>query len=131
MDEEKRLTVERWLIKAGHDLETARRALKEEPYITDTACFHAQQCAEKSLKAFFAFSGEHIEKTHDLTKLLNRCVKGDSSFEAWKSVLYPLTDYAVTERYPDDWREIPLAEAKEAVEKAEKFMAFVKNKIKL
>ena len=55
MDDAEQIEIERWFIKAGHDLETARRALKEEPRITDTACFHAQQCAEKSLKAFMVF----------------------------------------------------------------------------
>jgi len=129
MDEERRLTVERWLIKADHDIKAANASLKLEPPLTDIACFHAQQCAEKSLKAFLAFSDEHIEKTHDLARLLGKCVKRDASFESWKAVLFPLSDYAVTERYPDDWREIPPDEAREAIGKAEKCMAFVKGKI--
>lgn len=55
MDEEKRLTIQRWLIKAEHDLRSAINNLKDTPPVTDTACFHAQQCIEKSLKAYHVY----------------------------------------------------------------------------
>jgi hypothetical protein len=42
-----------------------------------------------------------------------------------------MTAYAVTGRYMDDWREILLDEAQEAVKKAEDCMEFVKGKLKL
>jgi HEPN domain-containing protein len=131
LDDIKRISIERWFIKAEHDLETANRALKYEPRITDTACFHAQQAAEKSLKAFLAFMDCEVEKTHDLLKLINVCVEQDASFDGLREILKGLTRYAIVERYPDDWREILLDEAQEVVGKAEKCMAFVKGKLKL
>ncbi len=130
MDEKKRISIERWFIKAENDLETATRALKYEPRITDTACFHAQQVAEKALKAFLVFMDYEVEKTHDIVKLINACVEKDASFEGFRETLKGLTRYAIVERYPDDWREILLDEAQSAVKKAEECMVFVKGKIK-
>ncbi len=41
-----------------------------------------------------------------------------------------MIEYAVEVRYPDDWREIPVEEAEEAVNNAEKVKEFVKGKLK-
>jgi HEPN domain-containing protein len=38
----------------------------------DTVCFHAQQCAEKYLKALLLQAGSEPPKTHDLRLLLQR-----------------------------------------------------------
>jgi hypothetical protein len=38
MDDEKRLSIQRWLIKAEHDLRSARNDLKDNPPLTDTVC---------------------------------------------------------------------------------------------
>jgi HEPN domain-containing protein len=37
----------------------------------DGICFHAQQCAEKYLKAKMVEAGKPFSKTHDLEVLLN------------------------------------------------------------
>lgn len=129
MDEIRRIEVERWFIKADHDIRTARSSLKEDPPITDTACFHAQQCAEKSLKAYQVFHNIRPEITHDLGKLVGQCIGLDASFSKVMPMVSGMTQYAVQDRYPDDWREIHLDEAQEAVRKAEACMAFVKSKI--
>jgi len=41
-----------WLSKAQNDLRSAKKLISDEDPIYDTAIYHAQQCAEKSLKAF-------------------------------------------------------------------------------
>ena len=81
MDEAKRVVVQRWLSRAEHDLITARATLKTDPRVTDTVCFHAQQGAEKMLKAFLAHIDIHVEKTHDLVKLLKPCIARDPAFQ--------------------------------------------------
>ena len=45
--------VRQWLQKASHDLINAEHTLKlpDDECPLDTVCFHAQQCAEKYLKA--------------------------------------------------------------------------------
>jgi HEPN domain-containing protein len=39
-----------WVAKAEEDFEMARLALRRKKPLTDPACFHAQQCAEKYLR---------------------------------------------------------------------------------
>ncbi|MBI5637235.1 MAG: HEPN domain-containing protein [Nitrospinae bacterium] len=129
MDDDKRITIKRWFIKSEHDIKMAYAALLMADPLTDMACFHAQQCAEKSLKAFLVFHDRQVEKTHDLGKLVDACGKLDGSFLVMLPDLRGMSAYAITERYPDDWREILIDEAQEAVKKAEECMAFVKSKI--
>ena len=128
-DEPRRIAIKRWLIKAGNDLKTAQTMLDTDPPITDTVCFHSQQCAEKSLKAFLTFSDIHVEKTHYLPRLLELCRKVDSSFDDLTEPADSLTAYAVEARYPDDWREIPFDEAAQSVKNAEKIMAYIQRKL--
>lgn len=67
------LTVVReWVLKAENDLKNAAHTLllgKECP--TDTVCFHAQQCAEKYVKALLVLDGIPFPKTHDLERLVS------------------------------------------------------------
>ncbi|MBI1822767.1 MAG: HEPN domain-containing protein [Nitrospirae bacterium] len=129
MDEHKQTAILRWLIKSGNDLKTAQTMLTTDPPITDTVCFHAQQCAEKSLKAFLTSVDVHVEKTHFLPRLIELCRNIDSGFDDLKEPAIALTDYAVEVRYPDDWRDIPLDEAVKAVKNAEKIMMYVQQKL--
>lgn len=68
------LTLE-WVQKAEGDYVAAwreYRARKAPNY--DAACFHAQQCVEKYLKAVLQEAGVYFTKTHDLEALLNLCL---------------------------------------------------------
>lgn len=118
MDEALHIAVQRWLEKAANDLKTAETMLTVSPAVTDTSCFHAQQCMEKALKACLTLAGRHIEKTHSLPRLVELCSADFESVAQMADVAIDLTDYAVESRYPDDWREIPLSEAQAAVQKA-------------
>ena len=60
-----------WIEKAENDLTNAAHTLTLEdncPY--DTVCFHAQQCAEKYLKALLALRRIPFPKIHDLAELV-------------------------------------------------------------
>ncbi|MCX5758485.1 MAG: HEPN domain-containing protein [Candidatus Hydrogenedentes bacterium] len=82
MAEMRETFVRRWMIKASRDLRTAHAMLAEEDPPTDIVCFHAQQCVEKCLKAFLTHRGSHVDKTHDLAKLLDDCCSLDATFDA-------------------------------------------------
>lgn len=71
----------------------------------------------------------HVEKTHYLPHLVELCSRVEPGFQKLKEVAAELTDYAVASRYPDDWRDIPLAEAIEAVGLAEMILSFIQGKI--
>ena len=49
--------VREWLQKAKADARAMEMVLGGDDPLTDIACFHAQQCAEKSLKAFLTANG--------------------------------------------------------------------------
>jgi HEPN domain-containing protein len=107
MDENIRTAIERWLVKAEHDLVTAKSTIQIHPEVTDTICYHSQQCAEKSLKAYLVFVGQQIERTHYLPRLVELCETYNPDFRELYQIATDLTEYATSTRYPDDWIEIP------------------------
>lgn len=129
VDENTRKVVERWLMKARNDLRTAESVLRVSPPIADTACFHAQQCVEKMLKAVLTAKGRHVERTHSLPRLLELASYEDAELNSLRATSVELTDYALTGRYPDDWRDISIAEAKAAVHRASQAMELLMGKI--
>jgi HEPN domain-containing protein len=112
------LTAERWAVKADNDLRNAEHTLLlEQDCPFDTVCFHAQQCAEKYLKALLIAKGTEPPRTHDLRLLLSKLpVTTASRFEVER--LLVLNRYSVEARYPGDWEPITREEAQEAVELA-------------
>src|SRR2546423_1742133 len=90
-----------WVQKAEADLATARRELRARKVPNyDGACFHAQQCAEKYLKALMQFQWIPIKKTHDLETLIDLLKPSFPIFEDLRTSLEKLTDSAVDSRYP-------------------------------
>lgn len=63
-------------------------------------CNHAQQCAEKYLKAYLQEHNQQFPKIHDLDELLSQCVVYDASLEILRGDLRSLNPYAVRIRYP-------------------------------
>jgi HEPN domain-containing protein len=95
--------VDEWVSKAEGDFVTAGRevrARKSPNY--DAVCFHAQQCAEKYLKAVLQENDKRIPKIHFLLELLALILKFDGSYEFLKADLEVLEDYSVKFRYPGD-----------------------------
>lgn len=63
--------VAEWVSKAEGDFLTAGRELRARKSPNyDAVCFHAQQCAEKYLKAVLQENGKRIPKIHFLFELL-------------------------------------------------------------
>lgn len=112
--------VREWVLKAENDLKNAAHTVElREGCPTDTACFHAQQCAEKYLKAFLTLQGLEVPRTHDveqLFRLLPNDLRGILSIEDQRR----LTRYATTTRYPGAYAPISLAEARKALKNARK-----------
>ena len=92
-----------WIAKAEGDfaiVERESRARKNPSY--DGICFHAQQCAEKYLKARLAEAGLGFSKIHDLTALLDLVVAIEPTWELSRVDLAFLSDFAVSFRYPGE-----------------------------
>ena len=106
-----------WLRYARSDLELARVTRPDE-VLFEGLCFHAQQAAEKALKAVLIAKGVPPPKTHNIRTLLDLLpqeVIAPQEIEDAAS----LTDYAVTSRYPGDFEFVDEEEYKETVRLAE------------
>ncbi len=124
-----------WIIKADHDLKTAKDEITANDPTTDTVCFHVQQCVEKYLKAYLVFNGIEIIKslkTHDISELIDYCKDIDKDFEQLISDndADRLTNYSIEARYPDDFYLPSVEESNQAIYIAENVKGFVKVKIK-
>ena len=108
-------SVARWASKADHDFRNAEYTLTlQEDCPFDTVCFHAQQCAEKYLKALLLLAGGEPPRTHDLRLLLQR-LPPDLAVLFHMEDMVELNRYSVEARYPGEWEEISRAEAERAV----------------
>lgn len=99
-----------WIAKAEGDYQAAGlllRARKHPNY--DAACFHAQQCAEKYLKARLTEAGVAFPRTHSLTALLHLLTPAGLGWAMLKPDAAQLTAYAVEFRYPGKTSDKPLA----------------------
>jgi HEPN domain-containing protein len=108
-----------WIQKADADLLCIRNNLNAACIPWDTVCFHAQQAAEKLLKAFLVARGRRAARTHDLLLLLGECV----AIESTLGMLYPacrlLNPYSVAFRYPGTGPEPSEPDGRAAVSAAE------------
>lgn len=92
-----------WLLYAHDDLAIAKLILISPNIGISSALFHAQQCAEKALKAYLIFNSTQIPRTHDLIKLTLACVKLDIEFESILTLAAELNPYSTQVRYPEDY----------------------------
>lgn len=117
-----------WLVKAEGDIRAAEN-LFADPLVWDVAIYHTQQCAEKALKGFLAWSKYPLEKTHNLVKLIEICMMVDSEFIILREEAEVLTPFLTAFRYPDAelYPEKPVLE--DAIKKARNILSFVQDKI--
>lgn len=115
-DRELQREVSRWLRYAREDLEIAESII-ENGQAARAACFHAQQCAEKAIKATLIFSGLDFPKTHNLRQLCELLPDG-WSLAADPARYAELTVWAVETRYPGDVPEATADDARAAVRQA-------------
>jgi HEPN domain-containing protein len=74
------------------------RARKHPSY--DAAVFHAQQCAEKYLKARLEEAGIAFSRTHDLLVLHQLVLSVEPAWTGLQPFLISLNPFAVAYRYP-------------------------------
>lgn len=125
--------VQKWVTFADEDLRFAHTGMslpgREVPPYRLVA-YHAQQCAEKYLKAYLVCQGVDFPYTHNISTLLELC----SDYAAWPTGLREaeeLTDYAITTRYPGEDKEVTQAEAGSAIDIARKVRDQVRTELKL
>jgi len=108
--------VKQWLAYADEDLRLARHGFSvpdAPPY--RLIAYHAQQCAEKHLKAYLVFHAVDFPYSHNLRRLLELCANQADWAERLREA-DELTPYAITARYPGEDEEVSEVEAHRAVE---------------
>ena len=108
-----------WLAHAESDLSLARVARERKDVLPEQACFHAQQAAEKALKAVLLFKRIEFPLVHDLKTLVDLLQENAVSFPPEVSEAGALTPYAVEARYPGHLEEITSSDVGEAVRLAD------------
>ncbi|MFZ5822463.1 MAG: HEPN domain-containing protein [Chloroflexota bacterium] len=114
-----------WANYAEQDWETAKLLLKRAKPLTISVCFHAQQSAEKYLKALLVAKEVDFPKTHDLSSLNVLCDQAGILTGFSPARLTILTDHAVASRYPGN--EPTIEDAKESIEIANSIRKFARS----
>jgi HEPN domain-containing protein len=102
-----------WLRFARSDLAIAR-VVPEADVLLETLCFHAQQAAEKALKAVLLHCRVEFPYTHNLGVLLDLLPPGTVIPEEVEECVV-LTEYAVVTRYPGVHEDVTEEELRLAV----------------
>jgi HEPN domain-containing protein len=89
-----------WITYAEEDYKAAKTLLNLKKPLASAVCFHAQQCAEKYLKALLIYKDVDFPKTHDLPTLNTLCSQTGIFTGFDLQQLTDLTKYAVQARYP-------------------------------
>jgi HEPN domain-containing protein len=115
-----------WMSYADEDLNLANYAMKMpgiRPY--RLIAYHAQQCAEKYLKAYLVYHDIDFPYTHDIQKLLNLC--GSYIWIEKIKDAGGLTPYAISARYPGMNEPVTEDEAHNAVDLASKMKITIRK----
>ncbi len=95
----RRKHIETLLAKAAQDQYVLDRLLPDDRAPVEVFGFHAQQAAEKLLKAVLVASGSQYPRTHRLTELIDLLRAGGVQVPSEFDDLRDLTPFAVEFRY--------------------------------
>jgi HEPN domain-containing protein len=90
-------------------------------------CFHAQQAAEKSLKAIYQHRGWTFRYVHDLEELLTGLAEHGVKIPDGIERCLELTSYASEARYPGLYEAVTPVEHARAVEIAEQVLSWAES----
>ena len=115
-----------WLNRARSDLAMAR-AKQEGVYLEDL-CFHAQQAAEKSIKALLILLGVEFPYVHDLARLLTLVEEAGEELPEGVKQAERLTCFAIFARYPGLSGALSEQEYDGAISLAERVIRWVEQR---
>jgi HEPN domain-containing protein len=119
--------VRQWIEKAESDYRNFQNTLKMgEDCPFDTVCFHAQQCAEKYLKARLVYLSIDFPKIHDISEIINLFPPG-LGIPLTPADQTKLTRYAWMGRYPGNWESMNRQDAEEAAALAVKVRTAIRS----
>ena len=121
-----------WLEFADYDLKSAKWQFKGK--IHTSACYAAQQVAEKAIKALILASGKVVPKIHSLDRLINFLKDLKFKTDSIEISARNLDKFYISTRYPGQYGGpeglYDKEDAQSAIKEAETILKFVKNKLK-
>lgn len=117
-----------WLARAKSDLILARLPLPEGAFYEDL-CFHAQQAAEKAIKAVYQYHGWIFRYTHDLEELVTGLKQKGLVVPSEVDDSVILTSFAWEARYPGLGEPVTEEEYHKAIEHAEAVVIWAEKEI--
>jgi HEPN domain-containing protein len=114
-----------WVNRAEEDYQLSRISLRRKSPLTYGATFHAQQCAEKYIKALLTIRQIAYPHTHDLAALNTLCQRNGILLPVSEDDLDRLSAFAVEVRYPGIHPNIE--EAREALHIAHSVRKFIRD----
>jgi len=109
-----------WLAKAAKDLMVCEQLLIKGAVFSEAVAFHAQQAAEKSLKALLVVRQVEFPKTHDIERLLELVSLADGPLAEALADAAELTPFGVEYRYPGEYAPVSADAANACVSLARK-----------
>ena len=119
-----------WLRKAEQDISAARFLVDMRPRPLEVIGFHAQQAAEKSLKALLVRAGISPPRTHDLVSLHRMCADQTQIELDRAEVCARLSPYAVEHRYPVE-SDLDQEEVLRDLEDAEELHRLIRKELQM
>lgn len=119
LDEPQRALIRQWLAKADEDFELLGYLDEERNRFPTAVVFHAQQAAEKYVKALLVRHGVEFPKTHDISELLRLLAPLDPATASDLAEADWLTPFGAAIRYPGDYPHIRPGDEQRAVELAQ------------
>ena len=113
---------EEWIEHAEDDYENAKIVIRRRKPSVYGSCFHAQQCAEKYMKALLVFKGRSFPMTHDLLIINNLLISEGIFIGLPEDDLDALSRFAAATRYPG--AKPTIEDAKEAISLARAIRKF-------
>lgn len=110
--------VRQWIAKSEEDYLVAEHLLEVGTFSLSAVGFHAQQAAEKLLKAYLVHHQVNFPKTHDIDRLPELVSAVDESIGERIADISMLTAFSVEARYPGDYPDVTPDEAIRAVASA-------------
>lgn len=120
-----------WIIKADHDLGSAKLIFLHIPDYFDTIAFHCQQAVEKYLKAILVFYNIEFQRTHNLVYLLELLSRSINIDEETFDKAIILNGFSVKIRYPDRIIYLSNDEIQRALIIAQEFRDFAIDQTKI
>ncbi|MGD0078587.1 MAG: HEPN domain-containing protein [Sedimentisphaerales bacterium] len=119
--------IKEWISFAEDDIRMADVAMKLKSNVPcRIIAFHAQQCAEKYLKAYLVSQEVDFPYTHSIATLLKLCGKYALRIKEIQDADL-LTPYAITARYPGQDERVTKGETLKAIGMAKKVRQTVRD----